>query len=114
MYYWIRLLLYQIILIGTSYIILLAGKKKSIAPQTSKKDSAMLIAAKYGITEIVEKILKNFPVAIHDINGKRKNIVLIAVESRQLEVYKLLLKTYPQIDGVFRRVDRWGNGALHF
>ncbi|KAL5581333.1 hypothetical protein UlMin_013775 [Ulmus minor] len=90
------------------------GKKKSIAPQTSKKDSAMLIAAKYGITEIVEKILKNFPVAIHDINGKRKNIVLIAVESRQLEVYKLLLKTYPQNDGVFRRVDRWGNGALHF
>ncbi|XP_059436131.1 uncharacterized protein LOC132169058 [Corylus avellana] len=73
----------------------------------------ILIAAKNGITEIVEKILKRFPVAIHDMNTENKNIVLLAVEHRQPHVFKLLLKRNILRDTVFRVVDKEGNSALH-
>ncbi|GMY16800.1 ankyrin repeat and protein kinase domain-containing protein 1 [Fagus crenata] len=74
-----------------------AKKKK---PAKAKKESPILIAAKNGITEIVEEILELFPVAIHDMNEHKKNIVLLAVENRQPH-------------SVFRRVDHKGNSALH-
>ncbi|KAL5561729.1 hypothetical protein UlMin_031476 [Ulmus minor] len=89
--------------------------KKIKVPKTTKQDSAILIAAKHGIKEMVEKILEKFPVAIHDTDVDKKNMVLlIAVENRQLEVYKFLLKKYGENDGMFRKVDKDGNGALHF
>ncbi|KAL5555133.1 hypothetical protein UlMin_037369 [Ulmus minor] len=89
-------------------------KTKELHPQTTtKKDSPILIAAKHGITEIVKKILEKFPVAINDTLDDKKNIVLIAVENRQSEVYKLLLKKYDLNEGVFRKVDMTRNGALH-
>jgi hypothetical protein len=44
------------------------------------------------ITEIVEKILEDFPFAIHDVNIEKKNMVLLAVEHRQPHIYQLLLK----------------------
>ncbi|KAL5561761.1 hypothetical protein UlMin_031508, partial [Ulmus minor] len=82
--------------------------------ETTKKDSAILIAAKHGIIEIVEKILENFPVAIHDTQENKKNIVLIAVENRQVGMYRVLLRKYRKNEGMFRKVDKDGNGALHF
>ena len=88
---------------------LLAAKKEPPA----KKESPILIAAKNGITEIVENILEHFPVAIHDMNEHKKNIVLLAVENRQPHVYQLLLRRNVRTDSVFRRVDNKGNSALH-
>ncbi|GLT55153.1 hypothetical protein SLA2020_283000 [Shorea laevis] len=77
-------------------------------------ESPILIAAKNGITEIVEKILELFPIAIHDMNSEKKNVVLLAVEHRQPHVYQLLLgNTNIQKDSVFRVVDKEGNSALH-
>ncbi|KAL5561755.1 hypothetical protein UlMin_031502 [Ulmus minor] len=90
------------------------GTKTEFPPLITKKDSPILIAAKHGITEIVKKILEKFPVAIHDTLENKKNIVLIAVENRQLEVYKFLLRKYSKNEGMFRKVDKAGNGALHF
>ncbi|KAM4075454.1 hypothetical protein ACB094_10G171000 [Castanea mollissima] len=79
----------------------------------AKKESPILIAAKNGITEIVENILEHFPVAIHDMNEHKKNVVLLAVENRQPHVYQLLLRKNVRTDSVFRRVDNKGNSALH-
>ncbi|GMY16803.1 ankyrin repeat and protein kinase domain-containing protein 1 [Fagus crenata] len=87
-----------------------AKKKK---PEKAKKESPILIAAKNGITEIVEEILELFPVAIHDMNEHKKNIVLLAVENRQPHVYQLLLRRSVLRESVFRRVDHKGNSALH-
>ncbi|XP_059436132.1 ankyrin repeat-containing protein ITN1-like [Corylus avellana] len=81
--------------------------------EMKKRETPILIAAKNGITEIVEKILERFPVAIHDRNAEKKNIVLLAVENRQPHVYKLLLKRNILKDTVFRVVDNEGNSALH-
>ena len=65
-----------------------------------------------GVTEMVEKILKEFPVAIQDLDSDGKNVVLLAVENRQPQIYKLLRKKIP-IKSVFRQVDKDGNSALH-
>lgn len=89
----------------------MAGKKK--LSEMEKRETAILIAAKNGVVEIVEKILEHFPVAIHDKNYEKKNIVLLAVQHRQPHVYELLLKRKILKETVFRQVDVDGNSALH-
>ncbi|KAM1169308.1 hypothetical protein ACFX19_031648 [Malus domestica] len=81
--------------------------------KTPRQETPILIAAKNGVTEMVEKILERFPVAIHDTNTEKKNMVLLAVEYRQPHVYELLLKRDILKESVFGRVDNEGNSALH-
>ncbi|KAM1057873.1 hypothetical protein COP1_031184 [Malus domestica] len=81
--------------------------------KTPRQETPILIAAKNGVTEMVEKILERFPVAVHDTNTEKKNIVLLAVEYRQPHVYKLLMKRDILKESVFGRVDHEGNSALH-
>ncbi|XP_018506115.2 uncharacterized protein LOC103960143 isoform X1 [Pyrus x bretschneideri] len=80
---------------------------------SARGESPILIAAKNGVTEMVEEILELFPVAIHDMNLEKKNIVLLAVEHRQPHVYRLLLKRKILKESVFSMVDHDGNSALH-
>ncbi|KAJ1395169.1 PGG domain [Sesbania bispinosa] len=75
--------------------------------------SPILIAAKMGVTEMVEKILDTFPVAIHDVDSDNKNVVLLAIENRQPRVYKLLAKRNSVKESAFRQIDNQGNSALH-
>ena len=84
-------------------LVLLAEKEKP-TEKVIKKESPILIAAKNGITEIVANILELFPVAIHDMNEHKKNIVLLAVENRQPHVYQLLLQKSRMKESVFLRV----------
>ncbi|XP_031400035.1 uncharacterized protein LOC116210315 [Punica granatum] len=90
-----------------------AEGKKVFTDDMLKGETAIPLAAKNGVTEMVEKILEDFPVAIHDMNSEKKNIVLLAVENRQPHVYKLMLKRNILKDNIFRRVDNKGNSALH-
>ncbi|CAB4291645.1 unnamed protein product [Prunus armeniaca] len=76
-------------------------------------ETPILIAAKNGVTEMVEKILELFPVAIHDMNTEKKNMVLLAVENRQPHVYNLLLKREILRNSLLCKVDDKGNSALH-
>ena len=84
-------------------------------PEMAKKETPILIiASKNGVTEeTVQKILDLFPVAIHDLNAEKKNIVLLAVENRQPDVYQLLLNKVIMKESVFCKVDKDGNSALH-
>ena len=89
---------------------LMAGKG-----ETSKlvnTETPVLLAARNGITEMVEQILKEFPLAIND-KSEGKNIVLWAVKNRQPRVLQLLL----EYDFVKRRLidgaDTEKNNALH-
>lgn len=54
------------------------------------RETPILIAAKNGLTEMVEKILEHFPVAIYDMNEERKNMVLLAVVARYNLISKFL------------------------
>ncbi|XP_023532790.1 uncharacterized protein LOC111794857 isoform X2 [Cucurbita pepo subsp. pepo] len=76
-------------------------------------ETPVLIAAKNGVVEMVEKILHLFPVAIHDLNADGKNIVLLAVENRHPHVYQLLVEKNIVKQSAFRVVDSQGNSALH-
>lgn len=82
---------------------------------TKLPETAILIAAKNGVLEIVERILENFPTAIHDMNEEKKNIALLAVEHRQTHVYNYLCTSKStQNSNIFQQVDNDGNSILHF
>ncbi|KAL2510729.1 Ankyrin repeat family protein [Abeliophyllum distichum] len=86
---------------------------KDNGQEMEKGETPILIAAKNGVVEMVQKILELFPVAIHDMNTDKKNIVLLAVENRHPHVYKFLLDKKIMKETIFRKVDVEGNSALH-
>eukprot|EP00261_Vitis_vinifera_P036287 XP_019077530.1 PREDICTED: uncharacterized protein LOC104880284 isoform X2 [Vitis vinifera] len=90
-----------------------SSSKTTNKKDKEKKNTPILIAAKNGVKEMVEKILEVNPVSINDKNEEKKNVVLLAVENRQPEVYELLFKRKFRKDSVFRAVDNDGNSALH-
>lgn len=93
-------------------VVLLAEENK----QTQQKgtETPILVAAKNGITEIIERLLDKFPVAIHDTDAEEKNIVHLAVEHRQPHVFNLLLMKRETLkEAVFGKLDKNGNSALH-
>ncbi|KAL0458174.1 UNVERIFIED_CONTAM: hypothetical protein Slati_0444600 [Sesamum latifolium] len=83
------------------------------APEMDKGETTILVAAKNGVIEMVEKILDLFPVAIYDMNNEKKNIVLLAVENRQPHLYTFLLRRKTVREAIFRQRDAHGNTALH-
>ncbi|KAK4855443.1 hypothetical protein QYF36_007399 [Acer negundo] len=87
--------------------------EKGKAQQSCREETPLLIAAKMGVAEMVEKILDKFPVAIQDTNSENKNIVLLAVENRQTGIYQILMNRKILGDSVFRQLDNQGNSALH-
>ncbi|KAI9114821.1 hypothetical protein K1719_013834 [Acacia pycnantha] len=76
-------------------------------------ETPVLIAAKMGVTEMVEKILDTFPLAIQDVDADNKNVVLLTVENRQPHVFNLLRKMEFVKESAFRQVDSQGNSVLH-
>ncbi|XP_054814166.1 uncharacterized protein LOC129314687 [Prosopis cineraria] len=78
-------------------------------------ETPLMIAARNGATEMVERIVELFPSRIKDVNGEKKNIVLLAAENRQTKLYQFLSdqkdETIP--DSAFSQVDEDGNTALH-
>ena len=81
-------------------------------PGLDRSETPILTSARTGIKEIVELILKHFPVAIHDMNSQKKNIVLLAAENRQPHLIDLLIQKNSS-ESVFHTVDIKGNSALH-
>ncbi|PON92523.1 Transmembrane protein [Trema orientale] len=89
-------------------------KRRSDQIEIGKRRTPILVAANMGVTEVVEKILDKFPVAIQDLDSDNKNVVLLAVENRQPQVYNLLLNRKNIMkESVFRQLDKDGNSALH-
>ncbi|KAH0733886.1 hypothetical protein KY285_009593 [Solanum tuberosum] len=88
-------------------------KIDDLKPEMSKtKETPLLVASKMGTVEMVQRILKKFPIAIQDTDCNEKNILLLAVEHRQTDVYNWLIgEKYPEY--VFYHVDKHGNNAVH-
>ncbi|XP_019153549.1 PREDICTED: uncharacterized protein LOC109150026 [Ipomoea nil] len=82
------------------------------AEANKHKETPILSAAKMGLQKIVEKIIKTFPISIHDVDPNQKNVLLLAVENRQVAVYNFLQKQkLPAF--VHYQVDNKGNSAAH-
>ncbi|KAF8380688.1 hypothetical protein HHK36_028178 [Tetracentron sinense] len=70
-------------------------------------------ATKLGIVEVVANILEDFPGAIAMLDENCKNILHLAVEHRQFEVFEFMkTKKFP-IATMVLEVDKNGNTALH-
>ena len=105
------------------------SKETSVQDSTKKKKkrsgqedidltklTPILVAAKNGITEMVETILVNYPMAMYDVDKNQKNIVLLTAEHKQPCVYELLLSLKEKKlikESIFGEVDNEGNSALH-
>ncbi|XP_060170985.1 uncharacterized protein LOC132601955 [Lycium barbarum] len=84
---------------------------KSELPKTTK-ETPLLVASKMGIVEMVKRILNKSPVAIQDMDSDKKNVLLLAAEHRQTDVYNWLIReNYPPY--VYYQVDKHGNNAVH-
>ncbi|XVF65194.1 hypothetical protein PTKIN_Ptkin09bG0227600 [Pterospermum kingtungense] len=89
--------------------------EKKVGSESRKVEtpSPIIIAASKGITEMVDKILEKFPVAIQDVDAENKNVLLLAVENRQTHVLQFLTQKKNLHDAVFHHWDNQGNNALH-
>jgi len=95
-------------------------KKGTAKGDTMRTDTALLVAAKNGVLEVVEKILQELPVSIHDTSSKNKNILLVTVESRQPQIFEALWKHFNEAlnkrnlwDDLIQAVDTDDNTILH-
>ncbi|CAL1354153.1 unnamed protein product [Linum trigynum] len=73
------------------YLVLVSHEKENRTHFGSmSKETPILIAAKMGVKEVVQKIMETFPIAIHDLDSDNKNVVLLAVENKHVQVFKML------------------------
>ncbi|KAI4332896.1 hypothetical protein L6164_017770 [Bauhinia variegata] len=75
--------------------------------------SALLVAAKYGVIEMVKKILEDVPQKIHDRTIDEKTILHVAVENRQPHVFMKLMNNNNIWNNLKETVDANGNNVLH-
>ncbi|KAI9119396.1 hypothetical protein K1719_010071 [Acacia pycnantha] len=85
--------------------------------ESEKRESAFFIAAKNGVMEILEKIMRDKPEAIHETNSQGQNLLQVAVENRQPSVIEAMHKNLKKEDYIWddlvKSVDTDENTILH-
>ncbi|XP_073224347.1 uncharacterized protein [Cicer arietinum] len=87
--------------------------------ETLKSETPILTAARYGIVEMVNVLIKKIPSSIYEINLENKNILLVAVENRRTVVVESIRKWSKEcakkevFDSLIRQVDNEDNTMLH-
>ncbi|KAL2317023.1 hypothetical protein Fmac_030899 [Flemingia macrophylla] len=79
------------------------------------KETPFLVAARYGIVEMVNEILYRIPSVIHSTNSNKENVLLVAVLSRQPLVVECL-KMHSKLEvwnNLILAVDEDDNTMLH-
>nr|XP_048337274.1 uncharacterized protein LOC107429177 isoform X2 [Ziziphus jujuba var. spinosa] len=89
------------------------GPEKIPPQETAEIDGVVIMAARYGVVEIVKKFLDNFPATVHDRDQKMKNILILAAENRHPNVYNLLIKKHILSNTTFLKADSEENNVLH-
>ncbi|KAM4075526.1 hypothetical protein ACB094_10G176300 [Castanea mollissima] len=75
-------------------LILLPEKRKM--PETAKIEIPVLVAAKGGITKMVDQILQNFPIDTNDMSKeKTETVILLAARNGITEMVEYILKEFP-------------------
>ena len=78
----------------TPFLILLPEKRKM--PETAKIEIPVLVAAKDGITKMVDQILQNFPIETNDTSKeKTETVILLAARNGITEMVEYILKEFP-------------------
>lgn len=69
-------------------------------------------AVEMGITEMVSRIVKNYPFTVEEVDRNGKNLFFVAAESRQRQVLQLLLNLNIRPTMVTEKLED-GNNVLH-
>nr|POF18338.1 hypothetical protein CFP56_79336 [Quercus suber] len=78
----------------TTLLILLPGKGET--PEMKKTEAPILVAAKNGITNMVEQILQKLPMAINDKSKeKAETTILLAARNGITEIVEYILNKFP-------------------
>ena len=80
--------------------------------EMEKTETPILLAARNGITEMIEYILSKSPTAINE-KSEGRNIVFVAVENKQPQVLQLLLEQEYVKSKLIYEMDMEQNNALH-
>ncbi|XP_027186836.1 uncharacterized protein [Cicer arietinum] len=93
--------------------------KEAKKAKTLKSETPILTAARYGIVEMVNLLIKKIPSSIYETNLENKNILLVAVENRRTVVVEFLKKWFEvcnkkeTFDNLIQDVDNEDNTILH-
>ena len=77
------------------------------------KETTLFLATMSGIPEIVEEILKKYPQAIEHYNDQGRNILHVAINYRQIEIFDMVVKMEMPARRLLRATDAKGNSILH-
>lgn len=75
--------------------------------------TSLLIATSKGIVEIVKEILRVYPQAVEHVSGKGQNILHVAIQHRQLEIFSSVKNKGVPLARLVRRIDNDGYTILH-
>ncbi|XP_062017875.1 uncharacterized protein LOC133734257 [Rosa rugosa] len=73
----------------------------------------LLLATRHGILEIVDEILKVYPLAVEHISEMGQNLLHVAVLHRQLDVFQRVIRMESPKSRLVRRIDNNGFTILH-
>ncbi|XP_073224896.1 uncharacterized protein [Cicer arietinum] len=103
-----------------------AKKSETLESEEAKKNAETLIsetpiltAARYGIVEMVNMLVKEIPSSTYETNLENKNILLVAVENKRTIVVESLKKWFEErnekniFDNLIQDVDNEDNIVLH-
>eukprot|EP00261_Vitis_vinifera_P032555 XP_019073798.1 PREDICTED: uncharacterized protein LOC100256611 isoform X2 [Vitis vinifera] len=77
------------------------------------KETPLFLATISGIPEIVGEILKKYPQAIEHYNDQGRNILHVAINYRQIEIFDVVVKMEMPARRLLRATDTKGNSILH-
>ncbi|XP_019461959.1 PREDICTED: uncharacterized protein LOC109361096 [Lupinus angustifolius] len=81
---------------GIAYKMEITKNGTEAKEEVDLKETPFLVAARYGIVEMVHEILNEIPSAIHNTNKKKENVLLVAVKNRQplvIDTIRMRMKT---------------------
>ncbi|KAL6321462.1 hypothetical protein AAG906_018398 [Vitis piasezkii] len=90
--------------------------KKNIKTPTAgvkRDETPLFLATMWKIPDMVEKILKSYPQAAEHINEKGRNILHVAIQYRQMKIFKKVMEDEMLTRRLLRATDTKGNSMLH-
>lgn len=84
-----------------------------VAILPSTPDTPLLLATKYGCTEIVKEILNVYPQAVEHIDDDGRNILHVAIKYRRKEIIEVVIDMEYTIRRLRDKIDKKGNSLLH-
>ncbi|CAL5344450.1 unnamed protein product [Camellia sinensis] len=76
-------------------------------------ETALFLATKSGILEIVEEILNVYPQAVEHIDDDGRSILHVAIKYRQIHIFDFVEKMEIPMRRLIRKIDNDGNSILH-